>query len=165
MDLSAPILLAEDDDNDVFLFRQALTLAGVDKPLIVAEDGQEVVDYFTLPTPGARVHPAVIVLDLNMPRMDGFEVLAWLSKQPHLRSIPVLVLSSSDDEGDQARARQLGAVAYWVKPFEFDELVRLGRELARRWENPEGSRELPEPPGAPRPPSTREAGHSSGDSG
>jgi DNA-binding response OmpR family regulator len=133
MESSAPILLVEDEENDVFLFRQALALAGVERCLVVAGDGLGVVDYFAPPAPGSNALPGVIVLDLNMPRMDGFQVLAWLATQPRLRSIPVVVLSSSDDEGDQAKARLLGATEYWVKPFNFDELVHMARELASRY--------------------------------
>jgi DNA-binding response OmpR family regulator len=77
--------------------------------------------------------PALVLLDLKMPKVDGFDVLAWLRTRPELESLPVVVLSSSSREDDIQRARTLGAADYRVKPADFDELMILAQEVANRW--------------------------------
>jgi CheY-like chemotaxis protein len=137
MNNHAPILLAEDDENDVFLLQLAFQKAAVSHPLIVARDGQEAVDYLKGESPyGDRARypaPALLLLDLKMPRMDGFEVLAWLDQQPELKGVPVVVLTSSAFEFDVQKARQLGAADYRVKPPQFENLLQIVHELKGRW--------------------------------
>src|SRR5579862_996911 len=93
------ILLAEDEETEVLLFELALQSAGQSYPVIVARDGQEAIDYLAghVPYKNRLSHPlpALVMLDLKMPRMTGFDVLSWLSSQPQLQSIPAVVLSSS----------------------------------------------------------------------
>jgi CheY-like chemotaxis protein len=116
----AVILLAEDDDNDVFFMRRALQKAQVEFPLQVVTNGQEAVDYLSgegkYSDRGVYPLPALILLDLKMPFLDGFEVLIWIGKQPQLKAIPVAVLTSSAEDRDRRRAAELGAKAYFVKP-------------------------------------------------
>jgi DNA-binding response OmpR family regulator len=81
----------------------------------------------------ARFMPALLLLDLKMPRLDGFEVLAWLGEQPALLKLPVVVLSSSSDDSDIFKARQLGAREYIVKPLSLPDLVKAIRGLHDRW--------------------------------
>src|SRR5512135_278585 len=101
------ILLAEDDENDVFLVRRAMAQAGVGSELIVARDGQEAVDYLSRDAPGGgQPLPGLLLLDLKMPRLNGFEVLSWLSTRPDLSELPVVVLSSSSHESDVREARR-----------------------------------------------------------
>ncbi|HWX21977.1 MAG TPA: response regulator [Candidatus Binatia bacterium] len=137
MDQQAPILVVDDDDNDVFLLRRALTKAGVHNPLFVARDGQEAIDYLAGAAPysdrGQYPLPALLLLDLKMPRVNGFDVLAWKERRPQLRQLPVVVFSSSSQAADQARARTMGAVDYHAKPADFQELVRLLKNLHERW--------------------------------
>ncbi|PWU11623.1 MAG: two-component system response regulator [Verrucomicrobia bacterium] len=131
----AKILLAEDDDNDVFLMRAALERAEVVAELVVARDGQEAVEYLSGPN-GNGHSPSklrLMLLDLKMPRMDGFDVLSWIHNHPELSDLPVVVLSSSSQESDMSKARTLGARDYQVKPADFHELVRLVKELHARW--------------------------------
>jgi CheY-like chemotaxis protein len=131
------ILLAEDDENDVFLLQRALERAGLSLELIVAHDGQEAVEY--LSGAGADKAPwgapelVLFLLDLKMPRLNGFDVLSWLSSQPGLKDLPVVVLSSSSHEADIERARKLGARDYRVKPSDFVLLVQLVRDLQAQW--------------------------------
>ncbi len=73
--------------------------------------------------------PDLVLLDLKMPGRSGFEVLEWIRRQTHLRDLPVIVLSSSDQQEDRARARQLGANDYWVKPVNYDQLQNLMRTV------------------------------------
>ncbi len=133
----APVLVAEDEETDVFLLQRAFKMSGISHKLVVVRDGQEAVDY--LSGKGAyseRVRyplPSLILLDLKMPRMTGFDVLAWLATQPLLKKIPALVLSSSADESDMEKARQMGARDYFAKPHHFQDLVKLVQELHSRW--------------------------------
>lgn len=125
------ILLAEDDDNDVFFMRRALLKAQVEFPLQVVTNGQEAVDYLD----GAGKYsdrstyplPSIILLDLKMPFLDGFEVLSWIGKQPALNKIPVAVLTSSAEERDRRRAAELGAKAYFVKPPRPETIQEISR--------------------------------------
>jgi CheY-like chemotaxis protein len=114
------ILLAEDDDNDVFFMRRALQKSQVDFAVQVVGDGQQAVDYLsgqgTFSNREQFPFPSVILLDLKMPFLDGFDVLAWTRTQPSLDKVPVAILTSSAEERDRRRARELGARAYFVKP-------------------------------------------------
>src|ERR1041385_2451762 len=131
------ILVADDDQNDVFFLRRAFQKSGVSHAVIHVSDGQEAIDYL-LGEAGyadrARFPvPVLVLLDLKMPKVDGFDVLAWLRTRPELESLPVVVLSSSSREDDIQRARTLGAADYRVKPADFDELMILAQEVANRW--------------------------------
>jgi CheY-like chemotaxis protein len=127
----SPILLAEDDVNDVFFMRRALQKAEIGYPLQVVTDGQQAVDYL-----GGQAQfsdreqfplPSIILLDLKMPFLDGFEVLSWLGSQTSLKNIPVVVLTSSAEERDRRKAAELGAKAYFVKPPKADTLKEMMR--------------------------------------
>jgi CheY-like chemotaxis protein len=131
------ILLVDDEENDVFLVRRAFEKAGVPHTLIVAENGQCAVDYLQSASPGchgqAAPLPALLLLDLHMPRMDGFDVLTWLSTRPDLNQVAVVVFSSSSLDQDIQRAKALGADDYQIKPSRFEQLVTLAGELHARW--------------------------------
>ncbi|HZR17094.1 MAG TPA: response regulator [Verrucomicrobiae bacterium] len=131
------ILLAEDEETDVVMFRLALKRAEMLFPLQVANDGQEAVDYLSGHDPyDNRTRyplPALIILDLKMPRMSGFDVLAWLSGRPDLRQIPAVVLSSSSYAQDIQRATELGAREYYVKPHSVDALSKLLQSATGKW--------------------------------
>jgi CheY-like chemotaxis protein len=134
---NTPILWAEDDEHERFFIRRALERSGVGNPVIAVEDGREAVDYLAGIGPYAdrATHPlpGLLVLDLNMPKMSGLEVLAWLSTQPDFNELPVVVLSSSGLESDIKRAIELGADDFQVKPVEFERLVDIIRNLHSRW--------------------------------
>jgi CheY-like chemotaxis protein len=140
MATQSPILLAaEDEETDAFFLRYALSKAGLPHELVVAQDGTEVIDYLSgqAPNPGVTRHPlpALMLLDLKMPRMTGFDVLAWLQNRTEFKELPVVVLTSSPDEADRQRAHQLGAVDYLVKPDSLQGLVKLMQDLRERWLN------------------------------
>lgn len=127
------ILLAEDDETDVLFLRRALKEADVQNPLHVAADGQEAIDFLARPRATAEDRlPALIVLDLQMPRLSGMEVLAWLHEQPVLRTLPVCVFSSSANREDIERAYALGANAYIVKPPSLAERLEVAR-FFKQW--------------------------------
>jgi CheY-like chemotaxis protein len=132
-----PILAAEDEETDALLLRMAHKRAGLANPLVIARDGQMAVDYLAGAPPYqdrcAHPLPCLLLLDLKMPRMSGFEVLEWLANRPELRHLPAVVLSSSSDQADIEQARRMGARAYLVKPHDFRKLTGLVQELAHRW--------------------------------
>jgi two-component system response regulator len=131
------ILLADDDENDVFLIRRAFEKAEVPHTLAVADDGKAVVDYLQSTRLGENDHqstlPALLLLDLHMPRMDGFDVLNWLSSRPDFSNLTVVVLSSSSLEADINKAKALGADDYHVKPSRFEGMVTLAAQIHARW--------------------------------
>lgn len=133
---SDPILLAEDDADFVELVRQALKRASLPNPLVVARNGQEAIACLE----GSPAHSeeerrrlfGLLMLDLRMPVLDGFDVLAWLRARPCLRDLPVVTLSSVMAEEDSRKARQLGAVDCRTKP-DPERLSELLQELHGKW--------------------------------
>jgi CheY-like chemotaxis protein len=132
-----PILAAEDEESDRMILELAFEKARSPHPLILVRDGQEAIDYLSgkghYADRSAHPLPALIVLDLKMPRMNGFDVLAWLTRQPQYKELPAVVLSSSADQSDVAKARQLGARDYFVKPHRLDNLVAIAQQIQVRW--------------------------------
>ena len=133
----APILLVEDDDNDVLLFRRAATRARLQNPIEVVSNGEEAIDRLSRLTDAAsdatQPTPVVVLLDLKMPRKSGFEVLEWVRQQPGLEGLPVVVFSASGQDPDVRRAHDLGASSYLVKPVTFEALAGLTRTLGLSW--------------------------------
>ena len=138
------ILLVEDDPNDIILIKRAFEKARITNPLQVVEDGEEAISYLAGKGPyGDREKyslPMLILLDLKLPRKSGHEVLGWLRKQPMLKRLTVVVLTSSQQSSDINRAYDLGANSYLVKPVTFDALVEMVKTLNLYWlllnENP-----------------------------
>jgi CheY-like chemotaxis protein len=114
------ILLVEDDEHDVFFFRRALAKAGLQLPLRLVVDGEQAVQYLSgegqYSDRAANPLPDIIFLDLKLPYLGGMEVLEYIRKQPALRDVDVIVLTSSPEERDRKRAFELGAKEYLVKP-------------------------------------------------
>src|ERR1700732_3596175 len=132
----ARILLVEDDPNDVELTLTALGEYNLANEVVVARDGQQALDYlYCRGEFHARPHdnPAVMLLDLKLPRVDGWEVLQQVKADERLRMIPVVVLTSSHEEKDKMRSYKLGVNAYVVKPVDFHEFVNAVRELGVFW--------------------------------
>jgi CheY-like chemotaxis protein len=132
-----PILAAEDEESDRIIMRLAFQRANLRFPLVIVGDGAEAVDYLSgkgrYAERIAHPFPVLVILDLKMPRMSGFDVLGWMALQPELKEIPAMVLSSSADESDIAKARQLGARDYFVKPHSLDMLIKIAHEIQARW--------------------------------
>ncbi len=131
------ILAAEDEETDRFILNRAFEKAKLPHALVIVRDGRDCVDYLSgiAPFDNRLLHPmpALLLLDLKMPRLDGFEVLAWLGNQPDLHNLPAVVLSSSSDDSDILKARQLGAREYFVKPHSLPDLVKIIHGLHNRW--------------------------------
>lgn len=140
------ILYAEDEDNDIFFLKRALEIEGSPCHLVSVPDGKKAVDY--LAGGGAFADrsrhplPALVLLDIHLPRKNGLEVLKWIRQQPHFKSLPVLILTSSNRQEDMDGARQLGADGYLNKPSNplkltqlvsilHDHCLPLSRQVAR----------------------------------
>jgi CheY-like chemotaxis protein len=125
-----PILLVEDEQNDIDLTLTAFRQHNLANPIAVARDGAEALDYLrSRPVP----LPAVVLLDLKMPKMDGLEVLRIMRSDKELRDVPVVILTASRDEGDRLKSEALGVQAYVVKPVEVEEFLRAVTELGLQW--------------------------------
>ena len=140
------ILIVEDDPNDVELTLTALGEYNLANEVVVARDGQQALDYLYCrgefngrPTD----NPAVMLLDLKLPKIDGLEVLQQVKSDERLKTIPVVVLTSSSEEKDKMQSYSLGVNAYVVKPVDFHEFVNAVKELGVFWavinEPPPGS--------------------------
>jgi CheY-like chemotaxis protein len=132
-----PILLAEDDENDIFLMGRAFDRAGLPNPLFVVRNGQQVIDYLAGTGDFAQRDkhplPGLVLLDLKMPWMDGFDVLKWLRTHSQFDNLPVVVLTSSKLQIDVDKSRQFGVYDYRVKPHEFSDLVQLLDDVRKCW--------------------------------
>lgn len=128
-----PILVADDDSNDLFLLRRRLDKAGVRHPIVTFGNGEEIVAFLRASIAGgsAGLMPCLVFLDIKMPRCDGFEVLSWLRGQKTLKDLPVVVLSGSSLHQDMERARELGATGYVVKPSTPEVLGQLVRDMVK----------------------------------
>ncbi|MDR7191816.1 response regulator [Luteimonas terrae] len=130
------ILLAEDSPHDAEMAIDALREAHLANPIVHVEDGVEALDYllqrgkYADRAPG---DPAVLLLDIKMPRMDGLEVLKQLREHETLKRMPVVILSSSREESDLARSWDLGVNAYVVKPVDVDQFFEAVRTLGKFW--------------------------------
>jgi len=133
----ATVLLAEDDPDDVLLTQIAFEKARLANPLMVVRDGEEAIAYLK----GEGIYknrdkyplPILVLLDLKMPKLTGFQVLEWLQKQSNLSHIPVAVMTSSDSDPDVNRAYDLGASSYLVKPPDAGTLLALVQRLHAYW--------------------------------
>jgi CheY-like chemotaxis protein len=138
--MTGTILYAEDEPNDHFFLRRAFQRAGFPDPLKTVEDGQEALEYLSGDGPFADRAlyplPSLILLDINMPRKNGLEVLAWIRQEQRFKSLPVLMLTSSEHPADMAKARELGATDYIVKPSVPIKLIELAQSLHARWLSP-----------------------------
>src|SRR6185369_279135 len=119
------ILLAEDNPADVYLIRTALEEHGVDLPLQVAADGSEVLRIIQEEESLAETQLELIILDLNLPRHDGIEILRRLREAERLARIPVVVLTSSDSPSDRLAASELGAACFLRKPSNLKQFLKL----------------------------------------
>jgi CheY-like chemotaxis protein len=132
-----PILLAEDNDDDVSLMRRAFERARILNPLVVVSDGEQAIAYLK----GEGIYknraeyplPNLLLLDIRMPKKDGFEVLRWVRGEPGLRALRVVVLTSSTDVRDANAAFDLGADAFIIKPADFLRLVEFSEALGGSW--------------------------------
>lgn len=133
------IAVAEDNRDDALLIQRSLRQAGISRPINVLEDGDATVRYLAGEGIYADRHryplPNLLLLDLKLPRKNGFEVLGWLRTQASLRRLVVTVLTGSREQTDVQRAYELGANSYLVKPVGLQAITRLGENLCQYWAN------------------------------
>jgi CheY-like chemotaxis protein len=140
------ILIVEDDPRDVELTLAALAEHNLANEVVITRDGKQALDYLYCRgefDTRANENPAVLLLDLKLPKVDGLEVLEQIKSDERLRIIPVVMLTSSHEERDMVRSYQLGVNAYVVKPVDFHEFINAVKELGVFWalinEPPPGS--------------------------
>jgi CheY-like chemotaxis protein len=131
------VLLVEDDLNDIFLVKRAFKLARLETPLQVVTDGEEAIRYLKgegrYADRGVYPLPKLVVMDIKMPRLTGFEVLEQIKQEGPLRRIPIVIVSSSDRHEDVNRAYELGANAYMVKPMDYRSVEHLFESITHYW--------------------------------
>jgi CheY-like chemotaxis protein len=131
------ILYAEDEENDVFFLQRAFQLAGSPHTLKAVPDGEQAIDYLAgkgdFADRGCHPLPALVLLDINMPKKSGLQVLEWIREQPQFKSLPVLMLTSSSRQEDREQTRQMGADDYLLKPSRPAQLVELVNQIHERW--------------------------------
>jgi two-component system, chemotaxis family, response regulator Rcp1 len=127
------ILLVEDSPSDVRLIREALKETPVPVQIMVAKDGVEAMEYLRSTETGNSVRPDLVLLDLNLPRKNGREVLAEVKSSPGLKQIPILVMTSSRADEDIAQAYSLNANCYITKPGDLQEYINVVRAIEDFW--------------------------------
>jgi two-component system, chemotaxis family, response regulator Rcp1 len=134
------ILLAEDNPGDVMLFQEALRASGVICELLVAEDGEKAVQLLeNSGQPGMSGNLDLIMLDINLPKRSGQDVLRWLRSDPKLAAVPVIILTSSASPDDRKKAIQLGADLYIQKSSDLDEALEIGYIVQNQLKKKAGS--------------------------
>jgi CheY-like chemotaxis protein len=126
------IVMAEDDDGHAFLVQQNLSEAGIANEIVHVHDGQEALDFIRVQGAYAnrtRNGPLLLLLDINMPRVDGVEVLRQLKSEPDHAQIPVIMLTTTDDPREVRRCYDLGCSSYVTKPVDYDKFVEAIRRL------------------------------------
>lgn len=132
-----PILIAEDDEDDILLIKETFAEVRLKNPLYVVKDGVELLEYlrhegaYTAPEDAPR--PGIILLDLNMPRIDGREALAKIKQDPDLKRIPVVVLTTSKEDEDVVRTYDMGVNSFIQKPVDFARFVEVVRAIGNYW--------------------------------
>jgi DNA-binding response OmpR family regulator len=130
------ILLADDDENDVFFMQQAMQSAGIVNPLQVVADGRQAIAYFqgvgNFANRAEFPLPYLMLLDLRLPHVPGLDVLKWVRQQTELTTI-VVILTASKDDADVGEAYRMGAAAYLVKPSDLSKLVEMVKALKEFW--------------------------------
>jgi CheY-like chemotaxis protein len=131
------VLLAEDREDDILIMRKAFAQTDFPGSLFVVRDGDEAIAYLKGDAPYANRAeyplPALLLLDLKMPRKSGFEVLSWIRQQPHLAALRVIVLTSSEATSDLNRAYELGANSFLAKPSDFQDMIQLTEFINGFW--------------------------------
>lgn len=131
------ILIVEDSADDFFFLERSFKLAEIPNELRHVDDGQRAINYLQGIAPfddrAANPLPSLILLDLKLPLLHGFEVLSWIRRQPKIKNTVVIIMTSSSEERDVAKAYELGANAFLVKPTSVDKLTNIVRSLEIFW--------------------------------
>jgi len=130
MTTTPTILIADDDEGHAILIRENLEAAGLRNPMRHFRDGQAVLDFF-LREPEPAAGPFLLLLDIRMPKVDGIEVLRRLKADAHLRKVPVIMLTTTDDAREVSRCHELGCNVYLQKPVDYDRFSDAIRRLGQ----------------------------------
>lgn len=130
MNGNKPILLVEDDEIDIMTIQRALKDLNVSNPLEVTMNGEEALNYFKDPD---KTEPCIVLLDINMPRMNGIEFLQERNRNDVIKKIPVVVLTSSREEQDMVQSYSLGVSGYMLKPVDYKQFVETIRVIDLYW--------------------------------
>ena len=134
-----PVLYAEDDENDAVLFKRAFKEAGIRNPLFIVPDGTAAIEYLagrgSYSNREKYLLPCLILLDLKLPGKSGLEVLKWIRARPSIFTAPVLMLTSSSQDGDVHRSYLQGANGYLVKPNKMDDVLVMTKAIKDYWLN------------------------------
>lgn len=126
-------MLVEDNPDDIELTLMAFKENNIHNEVVVARDGEQAIEMLTPPGFDRETSPALILLDLKLPKVSGLEVLAHIRSQPHTRRIPVVVLTSSKEERDLVDCYDQGCNSYVRKPVDFSEFINASRQLGLYW--------------------------------
>lgn len=132
MNMNQTILLVEDNPVDLDLTLRAFAARNLTNPIEIARDGEEALAYIVKWKNGDPV-PVVILLDLNLPKVNGLEVLEAIKKHPEFRTIPVVVLTTSSESRDVKTSYELGANSYIIKPIDFDKFIEVAKQIELYW--------------------------------
>jgi two-component system, response regulator len=132
MNSTSPIVLVEDNEDDIVLTRRALARNKIGNPLVIARDGAEALELL-LSANGDSVNPAIILLDLQLPKVDGLSVLKRLRADPRTKLTPIVVLTSSKAEQDVVAGYDLHANSYIRKPVDFDKFLEVAEQVSLYW--------------------------------
>lgn len=131
------ILLAEDNEDDIIIIQRVFKKLKLTNPLYIVRDGEEAMDFLLNKGIYSDIKdapkPGLILLDINMPKMDGFETLVSIKKEPMLKIIPVIMLTVSEREEDIAKSFENGAVSYITKPMDFEQFVKVIEQFEIYW--------------------------------
>ena len=125
-----PILLVEDDRVDVMAVRRAVRELNIANPLVTKSNGEEALDYLRSDQDEL---PVIILLDINMPKMNGIEFLGVVKQDPRLRRLPVVILTTSKEDQDRLNSFDLGAAGYMLKPVDFHQFIEVIRTIFAYW--------------------------------
>jgi CheY-like chemotaxis protein len=132
------VLMAEDNEHDIVATKRAWKKHYIANPLYIVNDGEECLDFLRkkgkYSEPGAAPRPGILLLDINMPKMDGLSVLKEIRKDEDLRRLPVIILTTSKAEEDRLRGYDLGVNAYVVKPVGFENFSEAVRTISLFWQ-------------------------------
>jgi CheY-like chemotaxis protein len=130
--INSSILLVEDNPHDLDLTQRALTRRKLSNPIEVARDGEEVLDYIARWEAGMPL-PALILLDLKLPKVSGLEVLRRIKKHPQFCAVPVVILTTSAEDNDIREAYKFGVNSYIVKPVDFGKFIEVAAQIEIYW--------------------------------
>lgn len=138
--MNSPILYVEDEEDDALLLKFGFERAGIAQEINVVSDGQQAIDYLCGNKPFSDRQeyplPCLLLLDLNLPGRSGFDVLGWLETQPELKSLPVVVITSSANKQDVELARKYGVKGYLLKKANLNQIADMAKDIKSRWLDP-----------------------------